>query len=311
MPIYLKSKIIILKEVSSIMNRNKQIPFLLLIPALIAQILFFIYPFIKALYLSLTDYDGISIVYNFVGMKNYLRFFKDPEIPTVFLNTFKYALGTYVIQTVIAITLAVIVCSNIKKENFFRTIIYAPNVISTVAIGYIFSYLYNPLTGGVNPLVHALGFKNAFVDILGNPKTALLGVMSVNIWATTGFHFIVYLANMQSIPKDYYEAANMDGASAWQKFRNITFPFLAPAFTIMTVISTIFSLQEFNIPYIMTNTISSSASRLVANYFYTLFSASNSQYGYATAVSVILFVIIMILSIIQINVLGKREEKIR
>lgn len=287
----------------------RRIPYIFLVPAILAHTVFFFYPLLRGFIYTFTDYNGVIQKVSFIGITNYIRAFQDDGILIDLKNTFIYTLLLYFFQTIISLPLAVLLSKKIKGTTFFRVVYYMPCIISTAAIGFIFSFIYNPIFGIINPVLQMLGVHNAKLNLLGDMNLSLVGVASVGVWASAGFQFIIYIAGLQAIPEIYYEAAEIDGAGIIAKFRYVTLPLLAPAITIVILLCTIYSLQEFNLIFTMTGGGPGRSSELISIFIYKRF--MTGDYGYGSTVSFILFTIILIVSSIEMKMLYKREEVIR
>ncbi len=276
-----------------------------ILPALIIFSVFFAYPVFSSLYFSLTKWNGISPDLKFVGLKNFAKLWSDRYFWTALKNTFRYAILVTVIQNVIGLTLALAVGSKIFRG--FRVLFLIPPLLSSIAIGTIWSYMYAP-NGAINGLLAIAGMESLTQDWLGNPKLALYSLIIANIWKWTGMAMIIYLAGLKAIPAVIQEAASIDGVSVWQRFRHITFPLIAPAFTINIILSMIGSLKVFDIIFIMTQGGPGRATESLTTYIFNRAFEAN-KFGYGTAIAVVMFVIILTLSLIQLRYLTKREVR--
>ncbi|GKX31584.1 ABC transporter permease [Vallitalea longa] len=282
---------------------------LFLLPALVGFAIFFIYPVLSSFYYSTTDwslYNNES--FSFIGLENFKRIFGDDEAFIGIINSFKWALLVTFFHNFLAIPLAVALDSKIKGKNFFRSVFFAPAVLSSLIVGYLWNYIMAPTDYGlINRVIQFFGGSN--VNWLGDSNLALYSVLFTQIWQWTGWTMIIYLANLQSIPKDYYEAADIDGASGWQKFKVITIPMLAPSMTVNILLSMIGGLKVFDIIFSMTQGGPGHATETIIT---TLIQRGFTEglYGYASAIGVVLFIIIAFVSLILLKFLLKREEKL-
>ena len=274
-----------------------------LLPAVLIFAVFFAYPVVSSFYFSLTKWNGISPDLEYVGFKNFIKLWGDRHFWTALMNTFKYAILVTVIQNALGLLLALAVTSKIFRP--FRVLFLIPPLLSSIAIGTIWSYMYAP-NGVINGMLTSVGLEAWTQDWLGNPNLALYSLIVANVWRWTGMAMIIYLAGLQAIPVEIQEAASIDGVGAWQRFRNITFPLIAPAFTINIVLSMIGSLKVFDIIFIMTQGGPGRATESLTTYIFGRAFEAN-KFGYGTAVAVAMFVIILILSLIQMRWLTSRE----
>lgn len=298
------------KQFRNNLTLKKEIKYeLFLLPALIGFAIFFIYPVLCSFYYSTTDwslYNNES--FSFIGLDNFVRIFGDEEAFTGIKNSFKWAILVTFFHNTLAIPLAVALDSKIKGKNFFRSVFFAPAVLSSLIVGYLWNYIMAPTDYGLlNRLIQFFGGQN--VNWLGESSLALYSVLFTQIWQWTGWTMIIYLANLQSIPGDYYEAADIDGASGWQKFKVITLPMLAPSMTVNILLSMIGGLKVFDIIFSMTQGGPGHATETIITILIQR-GFTEGLYGYASAIGVVLFIIIAFVSLILLKFLLKREEKL-
>lgn len=273
------------------------------LPALLIFTVFFAYPVISSFYISLTKWDGLNPELNFVGFSNFIKLWGDKNFWLALKNTFKYAILVTIIQNALGLILALAVMNPLFRG--FRVLFLIPPLLSSIALGSIWRYMYAP-NGAINILLTSVGLESLTQDWLGNPKLALYSLIITNIWKWVGVSMIIYLAGLQAIPKSVNEAASIDGANVWQRFRHITFPLIAPAFTINIVLSMIGALKVFDIIYIMTQGGPGRATESLTTYIFGRAFDAN-RFGYGTAVAMTMFAIILVLSIVQLRYLSKRE----
>lgn len=276
-------------------------------PWLITLAVFWIYPFCSALYMSLTDYQPLTDTSRFIGWANYAKAFSDPMFYKALTNTLIFSFGTVPITTTFALLLATALNSRmVKFREFFRSTYFLPSVTSMVVIALIFSNLYSG-DGYINSLLKMLNMPYPARGWLLEPSTALLSIMGMDVWMSTGYYMILFLAGMQTIPTDLYEAADLSGATAWQKFWRITFPLLKPTLLFVLVINTIKSFQVFIEIYVMTKGgPMGSTLTMVYMVFDNAFDKMNMM-GYAAALAFIIFGILLVLSIIQITFIKRQD----
>ncbi len=276
-----------------------------ILPAFLVFSIFFAYPVFSSLYFSLTKWNGINPNLEYIGLDNFIKLWSDRHFWMAMRNTFKYAFLVTTIQNVLGLTLALAVSNDIFRS--FRVLFLIPPLLSSIAIGTIWGYMYAP-NGAINQIAALSGIGWLSQDWLGDPDLALYSLIIANIWKWTGMAMIIYLAGLQSIPRHIQEAASIDGVGVWQRFRHITFPLIAPAFTINIVLSMIGSLKVFDIIFMMTQGGPGRATESLTTYIFNrAFEAR--KFGYGTAVAVAMFVIILTLSLIQLRYLTKREVR--
>lgn len=285
-------------------------PYLFLLPAVLLILFIFLIPFFYSIVISLTDWNGISKDINFIGLQNYKDLLKEPVISEVLKNNAIYFVEIVVIQNVTAIFIAALLKDKFRGRSFFRAAMFLPTVICTVAIGFIWNLVLDPVSGYIPAFFDKAGWDFlASIIWLGNSTTAIHTISFINIWQWTGQTMVIYLAGMLSVDESLYEAASMDGATILQKFRKITLPMLAPSLTINLVTSTIGTLKIYDLPFTMTSGGPGHATESLAITIYTN-SFTYNKMGYGTAVSLILFAFVLIVSIIQMKVLRKREDRV-
>ncbi|MBC7961193.1 MAG: sugar ABC transporter permease [Vallitaleaceae bacterium] len=289
---------------------KKGLPYLFMIPALALILFVYFIPFIYSLVISLTDWNGTSKDMNFIGLQNFINIFKDRSLLEVLGNTLIYFIEIVVLQNIFGIFTAVLLSGNFKGRSFFRATLFMPTVVCTVAVGFIWNLMFRP---GSGPIPAILDFLNVpgLKDILwlGNTSTAIQSIIFVNIWQWTGWCMVIYIAGLQAIDPSLYEACDIDGASIWNKFRFVTLPLLAPSITINIVMVSIGTLKIFDLPFIMTKGGPGHASESLSMSIYTN-SFLLSKMGYGTAISLVLFAFILIMTLFQTKYLRKREDNI-
>lgn len=286
---------------------RKELPYLLFIlPAFIVYTILTVIPLVQTLGLSFTNWDGYSMSHlSFTGLKNFRLVFADRSMKTALLNTCFYSIVFPLMTTVFAIPLSLVLNSGMKTKNLQRAVFFFPSVPSAIILGYLWAYILSPTGNGLlNKLLGLFGIHP--VMWLAVPKWAMFSVLLVNLWSVVGWHACIYLAQLQSIPTEYYEAANVDGATAWQKFRYITFPMLASAMTVSVMLLLLNSMKLYDLPFALTSEGPGTSTTLVSQIIIKTGFVEKS-YGKATAMSAIFFVFIAVISVIQLKLMKKRE----
>ena len=286
---------------------RKELPYLLFIlPAFIVYTILTVIPLVQTLGLSFTNWDGYSMSHlSFTGLKNFRLVFADRSMKTALLNTCFYSIVFPLVTTVFAIPLSLVLNSGMKTKNLQRAVFFFPSVPSAIILGYLWAYILSPTGNGLlNKLLGLFGIHP--VMWLAVPKWAMFSVLLVNLWSVVGWHACIYLAQLQSIPTEYYEAANVDGATAWQKFRYITFPMLASAMTVSVMLLLLNSMKLYDLPFALTSGDPGTSTTLVSQIIIKTGFVEKS-YGKATAMSAIFFVFIAVISVIQLKLMKKRE----
>lgn len=291
------------------MNKKlkKELPFLaFIVPAFIVYTVLTMYPLIQTIWLSFTNWDGYSMSnLSFVGLENFKAVLADKSMKSALLNTLFYSVIFPILTTIFAIPLSLALNSKMKSRNLQRAVFFFPSVPSAIILGYLWAYILAPTSSGLlNKFLGLFGINP--VMWLSTPKTAMFSVIMVNLWSVLGWHACIYLAQLQSIPAEYYEAATVDGANAWQKFRYITFPMLASAMTVSVMLLLVNSMKIFDLPFALTNGGPGTSTTMISQIIIKTGFVEKS-YGKATAMSAIFFVFIAVISIVQLNTMKKRE----
>ena len=297
------------KTESSVVPKRKKLMqghlayYIMAIPAVLLFAIFHTYPALQGVYYSFTNWDGLSLSYEFVGLKNYLSLFKDVNVLNSYLFTFKFAVLATVLVNVISLLIAMGLNAKIKYKNFFRGVYFLPNVLSVLIVGFIFNYLFANV---VPELGQKLGIALFSTNILGNEDWAWIGVVIVAVWQACAFNTILYLSGLQTVPSELYEASGLDGANKWQEFWHITFPMIAPFFTINMVLAMKNFLQVFDHIVALTGGGPGRATESISLLIYKG-GFAGGEFAYQSANSVVYFIIIVVISVLQIRFLQKRE----
>ena len=271
-------------------------PWLFALPALAVYVVFLVYPSITSLFFSLTDWDGLSPSYNIIGLQNYVDMASDPVIWTALKNNAIWTVVTLTVPMVLGLALAIVLNGSVRGKPVLRLIFYTPAVLPLVSIASIWGWLYNPQYGAINELLRVVGLGSLAQPWLGQDSTALAAIMVPAIWLRAGFPMLLYLAALQGIAAEMYEAATVDGATRWQQFWFITMPSLKPAHYIVLALSLIDSFKVFDMVYAMTYGGPGTATQVMGTWMY----ANVFQYyqaGYGTAIAVVITVVALVVSI--------------
>ncbi|NWL89241.1 MULTISPECIES: carbohydrate ABC transporter permease [unclassified Paenibacillus] len=285
------------------MAKRKAAFYTMTIPALLLFFLFHTFPTLQGIFYSFTNYDGYSDSYDFVGFKNFASLFTDSNVLNAYLFTFKYAIVVTIFINVISLLIALGLNSRIKFRNFFRGIYFLPNVLGVLIVGYIFNYIF---ANAIPMIGEKLGSEFLTTNILGSEKWAWIGIVIVAVWQGIAFNTILYLAGLQTIPRDIYEAADIDGAGAWNRFWSMTFPMLASFFTINMVLAMKNSLMVFDQIVALTGGGPGRSTQSIAMLIYQG-GFQGGEFAYQSANAVIYFIVIVMISVVQLNFLQKRE----
>ena len=307
--------------------RTKLAPYFYILPALIIVLVFRTLPILSSFTASFTDYD-IGGFHGFVGFANYARMLSDARFWQSVLNTVFFVLGVVPAGLLIPLFLAMLLRRKLAGKSFYRTLYFLPVVTSAVAISVVWTWLYNPEAGPINQIITALGGEPLMwlreprgifemmlsplgihpKGILAGPSLALVSLMMVSVWKSTGYNTVLFLAGLENIDETYYEAAKLDGAGAWGAFRHITWPLLSPTTYYVLIMSTIVSFKTFALVYVMTPPPGGGPLGTTNVMVFYLFQKAFDRFdiGYASAISVFLFLILLSLTIFQRRIAGRR-----
>lgn len=279
----------------------------MILPALVLFLLFVIYPLLQGAWISLHQWDGLSAM-KWIGFNNYKFVFMDKVFWKAMLNTFQFAIGVTVIKNIAGLTLAVLLNKKIAGRTFFRASVFLPVTISFIVIGILWSWIFNPTFGILNAMLKSLHLDFLIQGWLSDPKVALWSVMWVDIWKWTGFHMVLFLAGLQSIPADLYEAAAIDGANRWHSFTKITIPMLSSVALVSVLMSFIGAfVSNYDVVYVMTGGGPFHATEVALTWIVST-TFRFASVGKANAMSMVLFVCVAFFAILQMLVMTRNED---
>lgn len=286
--------------------RKRTSLYIFTIPALLVLVLFFVHPIILTFEMSLTSFKGIGEAKD-VGWRNYERIFTRDRYLQEVKVTLWYTVIVVSALTVTGLFFAAMLHRLPLIRNFARAALYTPAMMSFVVVGYIWQFLYSPINGGINVALRDLGLGALEQNWLGNPDLALYSVAFTQIWMFTGFTCAIFLAGFAGIPEEIGEAGRLEGASSWQRFRYLELPLLGPSITISVVLTTIGTLQTFELPFILTNGGPDGATRLLSiDIIDNLF--GQYKFGFASALSIVMLIIVLTVAFVQNKILRDRED---
>lgn len=276
-------------------------------PAVLFLIVFALGPFLFTIYVSLHEWNMLTPVSQmpFRGLQNYrYLLFEDPLFRQTFGNTLKFTIGNVGITTALALGVALLLNTNVRYPTFWRAVYFLPYVTSSVAISIVWANLYHANYGLFNGILQLLSLPPQ--RFLASLEQALPSVIAVSVWHSIGYYMIIFLAGLQGISVEVYDAAKIDGADDWQRFWRITLPLLKPTMLFVLVVNTLASLQVFDLPFILTNGGPVNATNTLVLYMYqTAFNFA--RMGRATAMAVLLFLVIFVITLVQLRLLRERE----
>ncbi len=285
---------------------GKYAPYLFIAPAAVILLIFFFIPFFQTIGLSFFDYSQSIYSPNFSGIQNYIAILKNPIFYKVMWNTVLYLIVAVPILAIFPLFLAVLINQKIRGITLYKILIYLPVIVSIVVAAIAFKWLYAQ-EGILNYLMQVCHLPK--IGWLTDPKYAIYSVIIVTIWKGIGYYMMIYLASLMSVPKELYEACDIDGANFWQKHLTVTVPHLMPTIALVTTISSISAMKIFAEIYVMTKGGPLNSTKTIVYYIYEK-AFENLDLGYASAMAVILLVIVMIFSLVNIFCFERGKYKI-
>jgi len=289
------------------MKKNKIYPRYFALGALLIYSVLFVLPGLIGVGYSFTDWSAYSDELHFVGFENFRTVFSaEEDYMKIITNTLSFTFFTTVIKNVLGLILAILLTKSIKLLNMHRCIVFMPSVLSTLIIGMIFKSILDPKSGFLNTFFRSIGLDALAMKWLVTSELAFGSVMAVDIWRGVGYIMTILIAGILSISSDYYEAASIDGANGWQGFWYITFPLLLPTLATTTVLNVIYGLKVFDMVYALTNGGPGKATTEVL-YTAVFKKFGTGQYAVGTALSSVMFVIMIIVGSYMIHIMTKNE----
>ncbi|MBU4305308.1 MAG: sugar ABC transporter permease [Candidatus Omnitrophica bacterium] len=281
--------------------------YLFIFPALVIFLVFGLYPFSQVFWLSVHNWDGIALTKSFVGLRNFIEVFKDIYWWQSMWHAGYIAFLALTFQNMLALVLALLVDRGIRGGNAFRVIFYLPPVLSGIVVGLIWSWIYDGNYGLLNHWLEIVGLGNLSRAWLADPKTALTCIGIIHMWKGFGWGFVILLAGLQGIPRELYEASDVDGAGSWHKFVHITIPMMVPVFVLVMILTILGTMQIFDIIVATTNggpgyETEVPVTRILASML------GSSRFGYACSQAIVFGVILLIVSLIQLKLSKKMKQ---
>jgi len=290
-------------------TNNSKAAYLFLAPAISAIFIFFFLPVLAAFIISFTDFDIYTLgdwsTLRFVGLNNYVKLIDDPLFWQALQNTFYYVVAAAPLSIAISLSAALLLNSKlIKYKGIFRLGYFMPVVTTLVAVAIVWRFIYHPKFGILNYILSFVGINP--IDWLGDPAWAMPSIILMSVWKNFGYNMIIFIAGLQNIPEELYEAADIEGANGWQKIKSITLPMLAPTTLFVTLITTIGFFQIFAEPYVMTQGGPLNKTLTIVQYMYQEgFRWWNM--GYSASIAFVLFIIIFIGTMIQLKIQKSKD----
>ena len=285
------------------MNNRQRTFALMTIPILVLFFAFNTLPLIKGFIYSFTNFKGYG-TYEYVGLRNYADLFTDGRVGNSYLFTIKVAIITTIVVNVISLILALALNSKIKFKSALRGMYFIPNILGALVVGYIFNYFFTYI---VPAMIDMMGGKGT--SILASSKWAWVAIVAVCAWQAVAMNTIIYISGLQTVPEDVYEAGSIDGATGWAKFNHLTFPLIVPFFSINMVLCVKNFLMVFDQIVALTKGVPAQSTESISYLIYNN-GMSGGQFGFQSANAVLFFVIIVLFSVVQLTITGKKEEQL-
>lgn len=286
-------------------NKKQRTYLLITLPILALFICFNTVPLIRGAIYSFTNFKGFGD-YDWVGLRNYIDLFQDARVGKSYWFTFKLAIAATIVTNVISLLLALGLNSKIRAKSFFRGAYFLPNVLGSLVVGYIFNYFFTYILPGFGQMI---GSEALGKSMLSNTKTAWIAIVIVCAWQAIAMNTIIYISGLQTVPEDVYEAGALDGATGWRKFKSLTFPLIIPFFTINMVLCVKNFLMVFDQIMALTKGGPAQSTESISYLIYNN-GMSGGQFGFQSANAVIFFIVIVIISVFQMTISGKKEEQL-
>jgi len=291
--------------ITRLLEDERRLAFCLMLPTLILLGLFIAYPFVKGIELSVTD-TTVGVPGKFVGLDNFKTIWSDDIFHIAVWNTCLYTLVTTVVKLALGLWLALLLNRNFKGKAFMRAFILLPFIIPTVLSTFAWKWMFDPTFSVLNYVLWHLGLIRSRINWLGDPVLAMISVIIVNVWRGVPFYAISLLAGLQTISPELHEAAAIDGARAWARFRHVTWPLLLPVTLVIVLFSVIQTFADFQLVYVLTGGGPANATQLFATYAYQL-GIGTGLLSQGAAISLAIFPILLLVVIVQLVYIRKAE----
>jgi len=287
------------------MKSQKWVPYAFLALPLLMYSIWVIFPIIQTLYLSFTDWDGVSPELSLIGWDNFKLLFQDPYFKISLWNNIKWLIGFAGISVPLGLLIAMLLDQKFKGSKVYKTLMYLPMTLSFVVIGQIWSWILEPRCGALNSFLGIFGLKS--VGWLSDPNIVTYSLIMAASWRQISYAMVLYLAGLKQVPKELVEAAWVDGANGWKRFIHIILPMLRPATVVAVTVSVIDSLRAFDIVYVLTRGGPFYSSSVMANYMYIM-AFNNYRMGYGSAIATVQFLITLGFIVFYMRNVLKKEE---
>ncbi|QQE80477.1 carbohydrate ABC transporter permease [Alicyclobacillus sp. SO9] len=280
------------------------------LPGFLLYGIFFLVPTVSSLALSMTNWGATSKHIVFVGLKNFIEMIgSDTIFRSAVVDSLEFSITVVVFQTALALAFALLLVRNTRLNIMYRSIYFFPTIIASVSVAFIWQYMFDPTVGWVNHFLNIIGLSNLTQNWLGGQHIAIFSLAFIQFWMHTGQVMLLYIVGLQAIPRDLYEVGEIEGAGPWQRFRHITWPLLAPSAIIAVVYTTIQSFKVFDLVIATTNGGPGDATEVFPVYIYQE-AFTNYQYGYAEAGAVLFLIMMILVTVIQFLIIGRRDVSV-
>jgi raffinose/stachyose/melibiose transport system permease protein len=274
---------------------------LFILPGFLIYFIFFILPACSTLFYSFTNWNGMAGEnFQLVGFENFGRLGKDTIFKTSFLNNIKFMLFVVIVQFICSLAFSIFLQRNTKSNVFLRALYFFPTILSSVSVSFIWLFMYDPNIGVLNTILSHLGMEG--INWLGNKDLAIFSIAIVQTWFHTGQMIVIFVAGLNSIPREMFEVAIMEGASRWHTFSKVIWPLIAPAAVIVSAYTTIQSFKAFDLIFSMTRGGPNYATEILSTFIYSTAFVS-SEFGYASSISIIFMIIVAFITLVQFRLL--------
>ncbi|HHY83370.1 MAG TPA: sugar ABC transporter permease [Clostridiales bacterium] len=289
--------------------QDNVIAYTLVLPTLIFFVIFTVYPFLNAFIISLTKWDGFNDPV-FIGINNFKKLINDKDVWNSLSKNLQFMVFTVSAKVILGFIIAFFLNQKFRGVTFFRAIFFMPVIMSFVAIGLLWKYIFNPNYGLINSILFKLGLSAPGNPItwLGDPSLAMWCIIIVDIWRWTGYHVVLFLAGLQTIPTEIYEAATVDGANEWQKVRHVTIPQMYGIILTNMIFCLTGALSVFDLIFTMTLGGPYNSTKTIALYVYETSFGARNQFGYATAINIFIFFIVLIITGVMIYLMNRARD---
>ena len=291
------------KKTSGLRGEKMRTYIYLMIPGLVLYSIFFILPILMGIYYSLTDWNGISAGFNFIGLKNYLSIMHDKAFGKVLVFTLKYTVIFVVLAVILSVFLALLLNANIKGRSFFRTAYFLPAILSMLTVSLIFGQIFYRIIPVIGEKLHIEALQ---MNILATREYAMYGILFVHLWQGVALPTLLFLAGLQTIPTELFEAASLDGATGFQKFRYITISYLLPTLSVVLVLTLKAGLTVFDYIKCLTDGGPGGSTKSIAFLIYQHAFVQN-KFSYSISEAIVTGVIVAMVSVIQITLSGRKK----